>query len=505
MNVKEVSAEGLAREVQITIAAADLVAKLDAKIDEIKDQVQLKGFRPGKVPIAHIRKTYGESLMGEIVQETVNQSSQQMLTDREERPALQPEIKLAGEVDDVLSGKADLVYDISYEIIPAIALTDFSKLKLEKPVVDVDDERVEEALARLAEGRKDFEPRAKTAKAKDGDRVKIDFIGRIDGEAFEGGAGEGFDLELGSGQFIPGFEEQLVGAKAGDKKDVEVSFPEEYGASELAGKAAVFECTVHEVSGPKAAEVNEEFATSLGMESLDKLKEAIREQIANDYNQMSRGHMKKGLLDQLSDTHDFDLPPAMVEMEFGQIWHQFEHELESDQKKIEDLDESEDDLRAEYRGIAERRVRTGLVLAEVGSNEKIEVTQEELNQGLMQRVQQFPGQEQQVFEYFQQNPEAMAQIRAPIFEEKVIDFIAELATVTEKKVSLEELMVEPGAEDEAKPKKAAAKKKAPAKKAAAKKDDGDKAKPAKKAAAKKPAAKKAPAKKAAAKKDTDAK
>lgn len=494
MDIKEVSAEGLAREVQITIAAADLAAKLETKIDSIKDQVQIKGFRPGKVPVAHIRKTFGEQLMGEIIQETVNETSQNMLTERDERPAMQPEIKLAGEVDAVIGGSADLVYDISYEVIPAITLTDFSKLKLEKPVAEVNDERVDEALVRLAEGRKNFEPRGKTAKAKDGDRVKIDFIGRIDGEAFDGGAGEGFELELGSGQFIPGFEEQLVGTKAGDKKDVEVSFPEEYGASELAGKAAVFECTVHEVSAPTEAEINEEFATSLGLESLEKLKEAIRDQISGDYDQMSRGHLKKALLDQLSDTHDFHLPPSMVNLEFDQIWHQFEHELENQEKKIADLDESEDELRAEYRGIAERRVRTGLVLAEVGNNNDIQVTQEELNQGLMQRVQQFPGQEQQVFEYFQQNPEAMAQIRAPIFEEKVVDFIVELASVTEKKVSLEELMVEPGAEEEEKPKAKKAAKKAPAKKAAAKKDSDEK-KPAKKAAAKKPAAKKAAAKK----------
>lgn len=501
MDIKEVSAEGLAREVQITVAAADLASKLETKIDSIKDQVQIKGFRPGKVPIAHIRKTFGEQLMGEIIQETVNETSQNMLTEREERPAMQPEIKLAGEVDAVIGGSADLVYDITYEVIPAITLTDFSKLKLEKPVAEINDERVDEALARLAEGRKNFEPRAKTAKAKDGDRVKIDFIGRIDGEAFDGGAGEGFDLELGSGQFIPGFEEQLVGTKAGDKKDVEVNFPEEYGASELAGKAAVFECTVHEVSEPKDAEINEEFATSLGLESLEKLKEAIREQIAGDYDQMSRGHLKKDLLDQLSEAHNFDLPPSMVDLEFNQIWHQFEHELQNQDKKIEDLDESEDELRAEYRGIAERRVRTGLVLAEVGNNNEIQVTQEELNQGLMQRVQQFPGQEQQVFEYFQQNPEAMAQLRAPIFEEKVVDFIVELASVSEKTVSLEELMVEPGSEEADKPK---AKKAAPKKKAAAKKDDGEKKPAAKKAAAKKPAAKKAPAKKkTAAKKDAD--
>lgn len=510
MNIKEVSAEGLAREVQITVAAADLAAKLETKIDSIKDQVQLKGFRPGKVPVAHIRKTFGQQLMGEIIQETVNESSQQMLTDRDERPAMQPEIKLVGEADEIVDGKADLIYDVTYEVIPPIELADFSKLKLEKPVVEVDDARVDEALERLASTRKEFVARGKTAKARDGDRVKIDFIGRIDGEAFDGGAGEGFDLELGSGQFIPGFEEQLVGCKAGDKKDVEVSFPEEYGASELAGKAAVFECTVHEVSEPKDAEINEEFATSLGMESLDKLKDAMREQIGRDYEQMSRGHMKKDLLDQLSDGHDFELPPSMVDMEFNQIWQQFEQELATNQQKIEELDESEDDLRAEYRRIAERRVRTGLVLAEVGNNNEIQVTQEEMNQGLMQRVQQFPGQEQQVFEYFQQNPEAMVQIRAPIFEEKVVDFICELATVNDKKVSLDELMMEPGAEEAEKPKaKKAAAKKAPAKKAAAKKADDkkadDKKAPAKKAAAKKPAAKKAPAKKAAAKKDADKK
>jgi trigger factor len=494
MNIKEINVEGLAREVQITIAATDLAKQLDDKIESVKGQVQIKGFRPGKVPAAHVRKTFGEQLMGEIIQETVNTSSQKMLTDREERPAMQPEIKLVGEVDAIVAGTADLVYDIKYEIIPPITLTDFSKLKLEKPTVEVDDARVQEALERLASSRKEYVARKKTAKAQNGDRVKIDFLGRIDGEAFEGGAGEGFDLELGSGQFIPGFEEQLVGTKAGDKIDVSVDFPADYGSADLAGKAAVFECTVHEVSEPKDAQISEEFASSLGMESLDKLKEAMREQIGADYSQMSRGHLKKDLLDQLADTHDFDLPPSMVELEFEQIWGQFQQELTSQEKTIEDLDESEDDLRAEYRGIAVRRVRTGLVLAEVGNNNAIEVSQEELNQGLMQRVQQFPGQEQQVFEYFQKNPEAMGQIRAPLFEEKVVDFICEMATVSDKKVSLEELMVEPGADSQDKPKaKKPAAKKAPAKKAPAKKAE------AKKPAAKKPAAKKS-AKKAADKK-----
>ena len=494
MNIKEVSAEGLSRELQITVPAADLVAKLDARIEDIKGTVQLKGFRPGKVPAAHIRKTYGAQLMGEVIQETVNETSQQMLNDREERPAMQPEIKLVGEVDPVIQGEGDLVYDIAFDIIPAIELIDFSTVKLNRPVVEVDEEKVDEALERLASSRKDFEPRGKTAKSQEGDRVKIDFIGRIDGEAFEGGTAEGFELELGSGQFIPGFEDQLIGTKAGDTKDVEVSFPEEYGNAELAGKPSVFEVTVHEVSAPKDAEINEEFATSLGMESLEKLREAIRDQIGNDYSQMSRGHLKKDLLDQLSDGHNFELPPSMVSLEFEQIWQQFQNELEQQGQKMDDLDESQDDLRAEYKEIAERRVRTGLVLAEVGSKNEIDVTQEELNQGLVQRVQQFPGQEQQVFEYFQKNPEAMAQIRAPLFEEKVVDFICEMADVTDTLVSVDALMAEPGAAVEDKPAKKAAAKKAPAKKAAAKKA------PAKKPAAKKEAAKKAPAKKPAAKK-----
>ena len=503
MNIKEVSVEGLSRELQITVPAADLVAKLDVRIDEIKGTVQLKGFRPGKVPAAHIRKTYGDQLMGEVIQETVSETSQKMLTEREERPAMQPEIKLVGEVDPVIQGEVDLVYDIVFDVIPAIDLIDFSPVKLTRPVVEVDDEKVDEALERLASSRKDFEPRGKTAKAREGDRVKIDFVGRIDGEAFEGGTAEGFELELGSGQFIPGFEDQLVGTKAGDTKDVEVSFPEEYGNAELAGKPSLFEVTVHEVSAPKEAEINEEFATSLGMESLEKLRDAIRDQIGNDYGQMSRGHLKKDLLDQLSDGHSFELPPSMVTLEFDQIWQQFQNELEQQGQKMEDLDESEDDLRAEYKEIAKRRVRTGLVLAEVGSKNEIGVTQEELNQGLIQRVQQFPGQEQQVFEYFQKNPEAMAQIRAPLFEEKVVNFICEMADVTDTPVSVEALMAEPGAEFEEKtakkPAKKAAAKKTKTKKAAPKKAAAEKA-PAKKAAAKKPTAKKSAAKKPAAKK-----
>ena len=494
MQVKETKSEGLARALEVTISAKDLDARMTTRLSEIKGQVQLKGFRPGKVPEDYLRKTYGQQIMSEIVQQVVNETSQQAITDRDERPALQPEIKLVGEAEPILAGKADLVYEMNFEVIPAIKLTDFSKLELRRPVAKVTAEQVEESLSRLASSRQTYAP--KNAKAKSGDQVKIDFIGRIDGEAFDGGTAEGVNLVLGSGQFIPGFEEQLEGSKAGDALDVKVTFPEDYGSEALAGKEAVFECKVHEVSAPSETVIDDDFASSLGMENLEKLKEAIEEQIQRDYGQMSRTHLKKGLLDALDAAHDFELPPTMVNLEFDQIWHQFEHELEHQDKKIEDLDEDEETLRAEYRSIAERRVRTGLVLAEVGTQNKIEVTQEEVNQALMERVRQFPGQERQVLEYFQKNPDAMAQVRAPVFEEKVVDFIVELAKVSDTEVSLEDLMSDPSDDDEASKKKPAAKKKAAPKKAAAKKADADDAaekKPAakKKAAPKKPAAKKA--------------
>ena len=501
MQVKETKSEGLARTLEITFTASDLDARVNARLVEIKDQVQIKGFRPGKVPAAHMKKTYGQQVMSEVIQQAVNESSQKALEDRNERPAMQPEISIVGEAADVMSGQSDLVYEMKFEVIPEIKLTDFSKLALERPVVAVTDEEINASLERLAESRTSFKPRGKTAAAKSGDQVKFDFLGRIDGEAFEGGASEGFDLVLGSGQFIPGFEDQLIGSKAGDDLDVTVSFPDDYGSEQLAGKEAVFTCKIHEVSAPSKTEIDDAFAESLGLENLEKLKEAVSEQISRDYGDLSRGHVKKALLDALDTGHDFDLPPAMVEMEFNQIWHQFEQELAGQEKKIEDLDESDDDLRTEYKEIAARRVRTGLVLAEVGNSNKIEITQDEVNRALMQRVQQFPGQEREVLEFFQKNPDAMAQIRAPLFEEKVVDFIVELATVTDKTVSLEELTRDPADTDDdakAKPKKAAAKKAAPKKAAAKKADDGDAA--GKKSAAKKPAAKKAAPKKPAASK-----
>ncbi len=471
MDVQEVSREGLSREIKITVNRDALTTKFDARIDELKSTIQLRGFRKGKVPAQHLKKLYGQQIMGEVVQAMVNAQSQQALTERAERPALQPEIKIDGDVEKVIAGEAELIFDMIYDIIPQITLIDFGKIKLERRIADVSKKEVEESLHRLADSRKQFEPRAKTARAEKGDSVTIDFLGKVDNAPFEGGEAEGFELELGSDSFIPGFEDQLIGAKAGDRLEVNVTFPKDYSAEQLAGKDAVFGVSVHAVNMPKAATLDEAFATSFGMESLGKLEDAVRAQISNEYDKFSRDHLKRGLLDQLSDLHDFELPEKMVELEFTQIWQQFEQELAGQEKTLETLDEAEEELRADYKTIAERRVRTGLILAEIGKQQKIEVTQEEVNQGLMQRVQQFPEQEQQVREYFRSNPEAMTQIRAPIFEDKVIDFIIEKADVTEKTVTVEELTKEADEVAE-KPKKKTAKKtakKEPAKKPAAKK------------------------------------
>jgi len=497
MDIQEISADGLSREIKITIGRADLDAKLTDKLVELKSRIQLRGFRKGKVPEAHLKKLYGTQVMSEIVQETVNETSQQALTGRNERPALQPEIKLEGEIDPVIKGEADLVFDMRYDIIPLIKLTDFSKLKLERPLADVTEKDVTDALARLAEARKQFSPRPKTAKARTGDSVKIDFIGRIDGEAFEGGTAEGFELELGSGQFIPGFEEQLVDAQAGDKRDVKVTFPADYSNEALADKAAVFEVSVHEIKAPQAADINDAFAESMGLESLDKLREAIKAQIGRDYENLSRERLKRNLLDILNAEHEFALPKRMVELEFNQIWQQFEQELERQGKKLDSLDESEAELREEYRQIAERRVCTGLVLAEIGNKHQIEVTQEDLNQALAQHVRQYPGQEKEALAHFRDNPQAMAQIRAPIFEDKVVDFLLEQATITDKKVDVASLLAEPEPmtkPKKAKPKKATGKKKPASAKKTAKPQVKTKAKAKAKPKASKPTTKKTPSK-----------
>ena len=511
MQVTESSADGLKRELTITVGAQDLEDKLSAKLEELKGQVRLKGFRPGKVPMSHLRRTFGKQVMTEVIQQTVSESSQKALEDKELRPALQPSIDIEGEVEPMIEGKADLVFKMSLEIVPEIELADFSKVKLERPVAEVPEDDVKEAIDRLAEQQVSYEK--KDGKAEEKDQVVIDFVGKLDGEPFEGGAAEDARLVLGSGQFIPGFEDQLLGTEAGQDVEVKVTFPEEYGAEHLAGKDAVFEVKVKEVQAPAAAKLDDEFAQRFGMENFDKLREAIEEQIKKDYDRVSRENVKRVLLDELDALHSFELPPTLVEQEFEQIWQQFEHELEHQGKTVADADEPEDKLREEYKGIAERRVRLGLVLAEVGEKNKIQVQDAEVNQAIAERARQFPGQERQVYEYFTKTPQAIAQIRAPLFEEKVVDFILELADVTEKPVSKDELLASMQDEhdhdhdhdhDHGEKKKPAAKKKTAAKKTAAKKDEGDEGekKPAakKKTAAKKTATKKTAAKKTAAKK-----
>ena len=483
MQVTVTNTDGLKRELKIQVPAQDLEARLGAKLEEMKNQVRLKGFRPGKVPVSHLRKTFGKQVMGEIIQEAVGESSQKALADEALRPAFQPSIDLEGEIQEVMDGKADLTFKMSFEVVPTFDLADFSKVSVERLVAEVKDADIDEALKRLAENQKNFEPRAEGAKAEDGDLLTIDFVGKIDGVAFDGGSAEDANLELGSGRFIPGFEEQLVGVKVGDEKTVNVTFPAEYGAEQLAGKDAVFDVKVKEVKAPAEVAIDDELAKRFGFDALDKLREALAEQIKSDYTRMSRAHMKRAMLDKLDELHDFELPPSMVEQEFEQIWQQFQHELSHQNKTADDLDEPEDEVKAEYRKIAERRVRLGLVLAEVGEKNSISVTEQELSQALAERARQFPGQERQLYQYYQQNPQAVQELRAPIFEDKVVDFIAELADVTDKHVSRDELFADPDAEEHVHDENCDHD------------HDHGEAKPAKKAAAKQPAAKKPAAKK----------
>ena len=442
MNVTETKSEGLSREFKVTIPKADLKEKLEAKIEEIRPQMRLKGFRPGKVPAAHIRKMFGKSLMSEIIGETVNVSSQKALEEKELRVASQPVINMDSEEEALLGGEADLEFSMNFELMPDFEPSEINDIELEREVAEVSDEDLNEALGRLAEANKKYEPRGKTAKAREEDAVVIDFVGKIDGEAFEGGSMENHTLVLGSGSFIPGFEDQLVGTKAGQDVEVNVSFPEEYQAEHLAGKEAVFEVKVNEVRAPETPEVDEEFAKGLGIDSLDELKDLMKRQIESETGAATRQRIKRKLLDVLDERHDFELPNGMVDTEFKQIWAQLEQEKAADRLDEEDKAKSEEELQEEYKKIAERRVRLGLVLAEIGRINNVEIRQEEVARALNQEASRFPGQEQQVMEYFQKNPAAMAQLRAPIFEEKVVDFILENAKVTEKTVPREELLSE---------------------------------------------------------------
>ncbi|OKL43571.1 trigger factor [Pseudovibrio exalbescens] len=441
MQVTETLAEGLKRELKIVIPASDLATRLDEYLEDLKGKVRINGFRPGKVPTSHLKKVYGRQAMAELLSNMINETSNKAVEERSEKPAMQPEIDLPEEdAERVLAGDADLTFSMKYDILPEFELIDFSTIELERPIVEISEEEVDEQVKQIAESNRTFEPREEGAAAQDGDRITMSYLGKIDGEPFEGGADENGQIVLGSGQFIPGFEEQLVGLKVGDEKVVEVTFPEEYGAQHLAGKVATFDVVVKEIAAPGELVIDDEMAKKLGLESLDSLKEIIRGQIESQYGAATRQKVKRALLDKMDEAYSFDLPEKLVTTEFDGVWRQVQADMEQSGKTFEDEDTTEDEAKAEYQRIAERRVRLGLVLSEVGEKNNIQVSDEEVQRALYDRVRQFPGQEQQVFEFYQKNPQALASLRAPIYEEKVVDFILELAKVNDKVVSKEELL-----------------------------------------------------------------
>jgi trigger factor len=439
MQVVEKSGEGLSRSYGVSVPAAELGAALDARIAEILPTLQLKGFRPGKVPKAHVKKLYGKALMGEVIEKTINETSQQVLSDHQLRIASNPDLKPVSDMDQVMAGTEDLAYDLEVEVMPDFEPFDVSQLKLTRPVYRSSEDEVAAALAELVAQNKTyaaFDGRA----AEAGDQVLMDFVGKIDGEAFEGGAAENAEIVLGSGQFIPGFEDGLMGAKGGSDVLVNVQFPADYGAERLAGKAAVFEVAVHEVRIPQEAVADDALAVRLGLADLAALTEALRSNLDSEYNQASRFKLKRALLDALDERHDIPLPPRMVEAEFGGIWTQVEKDKADGQTSPEDAEKSDDELRAEYRKIAERRVRLGLVLAEIGRRANVQVTEAEIGDAMRNEAMRYGDQAQQIFDMMRQNQNYRAQIQAPLYEEKVVDHIVGLATVTDEPVSKEDLL-----------------------------------------------------------------
>jgi trigger factor len=452
MQVTETLNEGLKHEFKVNVPASDLDAKADARLVDLKDKVRLNGFRPGKVPVSHLKKVYGRSVMAETIDQTIRDANTQIFTERGYRLATEPKITMPTEekeVEQILSGKSDLTYTVSIEVVPAIQLADFKSFKVEKPVAEVSDADVDEAIKRIADQNRAYAAKAAGAKAENGDRVTINFKGTIEGVPFEGGTGENIQVTIGSNTFIPGFEEQLIGIAAGDTRTLKVSFPKNYASDKLAGQAAEFETTATLVEAPQQTVVDDEFAKTLGLESLDKLKQAARERLAAEFAGATRQRVKRALLDRLDESHRFEAPPSLVDQEFDLMWTSIKAEMESSGKTFADEDTTEEAAREEYRKIADRRVRLGLVLSEIGEKNKITVTEDEVGRAVIERARSMPGREKEVWDYYRNNANALAQLRAPIYEDKVVDFILELANVTEKKVSREELYKDDDAEKSA--------------------------------------------------------
>ena len=452
MQVTETLAEGLKHEFKVSVPASDLDAKADAKLVDLKDKVKLNGFRPGKVPVSHLKKVYGRSVMAETIDQTIRDTNTQIFTDRGFRLATEPKITMPteqAEVEELLAGKSDLTYTVAIEVVPTIQLADFKTFSVEKPVVEVTDAEIDETIKRIADQNRPYAAKSEGAKAATGDRVTINFKGSIDGVPFDGGTGEGIAVVIGAGQFIPGFEEQLVGIGAGETRTLKVSFPKNYASEKLAGQPAEFETTATLIEAPGETKIDDEFAKTLGLESLDKLKEAARERLVAEFAGATRQRVKRALLDRLDDSHKFEAPPSLIDEEFNLMWNSIKAEMESSGKTFADEDTTEDAAKEEYKKIADRRVRLGPVLSEIGEKNKITVTDDEVSRAVIERARSMPGREKEVWDYYRNNANALAQLRAPIYEDKVVDFILELANVTEKKVSREDLFKDDEAEKSA--------------------------------------------------------
>jgi len=443
MQVTQTLADGLKREFKVVVPAADLASRANAQLEEMKDKVRINGFRPGKVPVAHLKRLYGRSVMAEIVNSMVGEANKKIVDENHIKLAMEPKLDFEGgdeRVKSVLDGAVDFAWTVSVEVLPNFEIGDVSGFRIEKPVAAVDDADVQARLEDLARRNVTYSDKKKGAVAGQHDRVVVDFVGKIDGEPFEGGNGSDISVDLGSNSFIPGFEDQLVGVKAGEEKTIEVTFPGNYLAKNLAGKTATFDVTVKTVQEPGDLVVDDALATSVGLDSLDKLKDAIRSAIEREYAGATRRKVKRQLLDALDEKFTFELPPTLVEQEFTNVWRQVEQDMKASNRTFEDEGTTEEAAKEDYRKIASRRVRLGLVLAEIGEKNNIQVTEEEVTRAVVERARQFPGQEQQVWEFYRKTPAAIAELRAPIFEDKVVDYLLELGNVTEKPVSKDELL-----------------------------------------------------------------
>ena len=443
MEVTETAAAGLKREYRVVVPATDLEARVKERLDDLKGRVQLRGFRPGKVPVAHLKRLYGKSAMAEVIEAAVREANSKIVTDHGFKLATEPKVVLPsdeGVVEAVIAGKSDLAYTVEMEVVPPIALADFKTIKLTRLTAPVTDAEVDQTLQTLAQQNQPYA--AKDQGAENGDRVVASFQGTLDGQPFEGGSGEDVPMVLGSGRFIPGFEDQLIGIKAGESRTFDIKFPDTYAAPALAGKTVTFAVAVKAVEAPAPVTLDDDFAKTLGLESLAKLREALRERVGSEHASASRQKLKRGLLDQLDEHHKFEPPPTLVEEEFNGVWKTIEDDLKRQGRTFADEGTTEEKARVEYRAIAERRVRLGLVLSEIGEKNNIKVTEDQLTQAIVAQARTVPGREQQVWDYYRNNPDALAALRAPLFEDKVVDFLVELADVTDKLVSREELFKE---------------------------------------------------------------